>query len=99
MLFENSFFQTDEIKKWFAAEKISPNILLQTNQLSTMMSVISSGAAAGFAFRDLLGAYPHLVAVPMQEPMRIDVSLVRKKESHPFGAMRRFEDYILDNCF
>lgn len=94
VLFENSFFQTDEIKKWFAAQKITPQILLQTNQLSTMMSVISGGAAVGFAFRELLYAHPHLVPVPLQTPMCPRVSLVWNKNGFFFNAMKKFKDYI-----
>ena len=94
VLFENSFFQTDEIKKWFAAQKITPQILLQTNQLSTMMSVISGGAAVGFAFRELLYTHPHLVPVPLQTPMRPRVSLVWNKNGFFFNAMKKFKDYI-----
>jgi DNA-binding transcriptional LysR family regulator len=94
VLFENSFFQTDEIKKWFAAHKITPQILLQTNQLSTMMSVISGGAAVGFAFRELLFAHPHLVPLPLQDPIRPRVSLVWQKNGFFFSAMKKFKDYI-----
>ena len=94
VLFENSFFQTDEIKKWFAAQKITPQILLQTNQLSTMMSVISGGAAVGFAFHELLYTHPHLVPVPLQTPMRPRVSLVWNKNGFFFNAMKKFKDYI-----
>lgn len=94
VLFENSFFQTDEIKKWFAAHKITPQILLQTNQLSTMMSVISGGAAVGFAFRELIDTHPQLVPLPLQTPMRPRVSLVWQKNGFFFNAMKKFKDYI-----
>lgn len=99
VLFENSFFQTDEIKKWFAARKITPQILLQTNQLSTMMSVISGGAAVGFAFRELLDAHPHLVPVPLQTPMRPRVSLVWRKNAFFFNAMKKFKSYMESEHF
>ena len=95
VLFENSFFQTDAIKKWFAAQKITPRILLQTNQLSTMMSVISGNAAVGFAFRELLNAYPQLVPIPLQQPMQVSVSLVWSKNGHFFHAMKKFKDYLM----
>ena len=43
-----------EIKKWFARGDVKPNILLQTAQLSTMLSIISNQIAAGFMFRKLI---------------------------------------------
>lgn len=94
VLFENSFFQTDEIKRWFAAERVAPDILLQTNQLSTMMSVISGRAAVGFAFRALLQAHPHLTAIPLCKPIQASISLVWKKDGYSGNAMKRFREFI-----
>ena len=94
VLFENSFFQTDEIKKWFASERITPNILLQTNQLSTMMSVISGNAAIGFAFRALLQAHPLLVAIPLQDPIRASISIVWRKNAYSGNTMKRFREFV-----
>ena len=94
VLFENSFFQTDEIKKWFAARQVTPNILLQTNQLSTMMSVISGNAAVGFAFRALLHAHPNLAAISLQEPIRASISIVWQKNAYAGNAMKRFREFV-----
>ncbi|MBQ8249370.1 MAG: LysR family transcriptional regulator [Clostridia bacterium] len=94
VLFENSFFQTQEIKNRFAADKIEPNILLQTNQLSTLMSMISSGIAAGFMFRDLIKADAGLALIPLCEPMYIDVSLAWRRSSHQKYSMKALREYL-----
>lgn len=94
VLFENSFFQTEEIKKWFAYGGIKPNILLQTEQLSTMLSIISNHVAAGFMFRQLIEANPDFVPVSMQSPMYVDVSLVWKKGAYAFSSMQKFKEYM-----
>lgn len=96
VLFENSFFQTDEIKKWFACEKITPNIILQTKQLSTMLTMISNNVAAGFTFRELTKTNETFIAIPTKNPMYVDASLVWKKESYYFGCMEKFRKYIDD---
>ena len=94
VLFENSFFQTEKIKKWFACEKINPNIILQTNQLSTMLTMISNNVAAGFTFKELARTNEAFVAIPAENPMRADVSLVWKKDSYYFGCMEKFRKYV-----
>ncbi len=94
VLFENTFFQTGKIKKWFTAEKITPNIILQTKQLSTMLTMISSNTAAGFTFRELTKTNETFVAIPTELPMYADVNLVWKKDSYYFGTMEKFRKYI-----
>ncbi len=94
VLFENSFFQTGEIKRWFAAAGVEPDILLQTAQLSTMLSIISNNAAAGFMFRQLIENNPELVAIPTEKPLYVDVSLAWKQNAYMFSSMRQFKEYV-----
>lgn len=96
VLFENSFFQTDEIKKWFAYEKITPNIVLQTKQLSTMLTMILNNVAAGFTFRELTKTNEAFIAIPTKNPMYVDASLVWKKDSYYFSCMEKFRKYVDD---
>lgn len=94
VLFENSFFQTEKIKKWFAFEKIDPNIIMQTKQLSTMLTMISQNVAVGFAFREIAQINKSLVAIPCLTPMTADVCLVWNKNSYNFNSMEKFKNYI-----
>jgi len=94
VLFKNSFFQTAEIKKWFAMNKITPNVLLQTNQFSTLKNLISNNIAVGFLFRRLIDENENLAAIPMSPPLFIDVSLVYKRSTHIFSAMKSFLEYM-----
>ncbi|MBQ8309043.1 MAG: LysR family transcriptional regulator [Clostridia bacterium] len=96
VLFENSFFQTEEIKKWFAREEVTPNVLLQTEQLSTMLSMISNNIALGFMFRQLIEKQPNLIPVSIQTPIYVNVSLVWKKDAYFFSSMKRFKEYLTD---
>ena len=97
VLFENSFFQTEKIKKWFAEGGVTPDILLQTEQLSTMLSIISNNMAVGFMFKNLIDSNRDLVAVSIQSPMYMDVSLVWKKGTYAFSSMQKFKEYINEN--
>ena len=97
ILFKNSFFQTEEIKKWFAHAGIKPDILLQTEQLSTMQSIITHNIAVGFMFRKLIEGNTELSAIPLEHPMYVDVSLVWKKDTYFFYSMKKFREYIQRN--
>ncbi len=96
VLFANSFFQTEEIKKWFASCNIEPNIILQTEQLSTMMSIISNDIAVGFMFRQLIEKNMDMLPISMESPMYADVSLVWKKDAYFFNSMNKFKEYMIN---
>lgn len=94
VLFENSFFQTEKIKKWFSDGGVTPKIILQSEQLSTMLSIISNDIAAGFMFQQLIETRPGLVPIPTRDPILVDVSLVWKKNTYETGSMRKFSQYV-----
>lgn len=97
VLFKDNYFQTEEIKKWFAGEKVTPDILLQTDQLSTMTTVVRSGVAAGFAFRQTARKTEGIVCVKMEPPVYVDVSIVSKKDSYPLSAVKKLLEFVSDS--
>ena len=94
VLFDDGFFQTSEIKKWFNKGETVPEILMQTSQLSTMLSIISEGTAVGFAFRKLVEKNANIVSVPLVSPVEVDISLVWKKDKYFFSGMQRFKEFL-----
>jgi len=93
VLFENSFFQTDEIKRWFEKSGVEPKVLLQTEQLSTLLSIVSNNTAVGFIFKQLTEKRRDIISLPIQTPMYVDVSLVWKKDMYMFSSMKKFKEY------
>ena len=97
VLFENSFFQTEKIKKWFSDGKTEPSIIMQTKQLSTMVAMISQNVAVGFAFREIAQASDNLITIPCHTPMSAELCLVWKKNSYNFNSMEIFKNYIAES--
>lgn len=96
VLFENSFFQTEKIKKWFTDKETEPNIIMQTKQLSTMLTLIRQNVAAGFIFSELARSNKEFVSISADPPMYADVSLVWNKDSYNFDSMGKFKKYVQD---
>lgn len=94
VLFKNSFFQTELIKKSFSEYGIHPKILLQTEQLSNVLRLISNNVAAGFLFKPLTHEHPELVAIPMEKRLFADISLIWKKNTYMSDAMKSFAEYF-----
>lgn len=94
VLLNNSFFQTEEILRRFSQEKVTPKVMLQTDQLSTLQNMIKSGAAAGFLFRELIENQEGIQAVPLVPPIYVTVSLVYKKDSYISESMESFREFV-----
>lgn len=94
VLFKESFFQTERILDAFGREGVKPNILLQTSQLSTVRRLVAQNLAAGFLFRQLAGPAAEMVSVPLDPPMKAQVSLVWRGTDHLPGEHLRFIEQV-----
>ncbi len=97
VIFKDSFYHTEEIRKWFAVSKVVPDIILQTSQLSTIQSLVANDIAAGFMFSHLVNEDKDFKAISAEPKMNINISLVWKKESYFFAAMKKFREYVVKN--
>ena len=95
-LFKNSFFQTERIVKRYNQMGITPNILLDTAQVSTVLNMVSNGLAVGFVFEFLLKSAPELVGISLEPVMSTKVSLVWKASDHLSGNMNLFVKFVAD---
>lgn len=82
VLFKESFFQTERILEAFRREGVQANILLLTSQLSTVRRLVARNLAAGFLFRPLAGPEAEMLSIPLDPPMRTQVSLVWRGTDH-----------------
>lgn len=93
VLFKDGFFQSHEIKGWFLGAGIDPLVLVKTDQLSTMLKMISSNTAVGFLFQRMIPD-ADIAAVALEPSLAVDVSLVWKKDKLLFNSMKRFKEYL-----
>lgn len=89
VLFKNSFFQTERILERFKQSHYTPNIILNTAQVTTMQNMASCGLAVGFVFSFLLKSTTDLVGIPLNPPMRTQISLVWKQGEHLSSNMNQ----------
>ena len=99
VLFEDGFLHTEKIKRWFEMCGATPKILLQTSQLSTIVSIIREKTAVGFLFRELIFGHPELSARPLEAPMFTDVSFILKRGEYPTDALKRLSEFIKETKF
>lgn len=75
VLFSNSFFQTEQILDRFQSAGLVPNVLLQSNQLSTISQMIARNIAVGFVFNSVAYSMHDVVPIPLSPNMNFSVSL------------------------
>ncbi len=97
IMYKDGFFQSRKIKKWFADGEVKPYVLVTTNQLSTMIKLISSGTAVGFLFDKLLENEEGIESVPLDPPMVLRISLAWQKNRFLFSGMKRFKSFVEKN--
>lgn len=96
VMYKDGFFQSSEIKNWFSTALIEPNILMKTNQLSTMTKIISSNTAIGFLFENLTWENAEIVPIPLNPPITAKISLVWKKQNFSVGGIKRLKSFLKD---
>ena len=94
VLFKNSFFQTERILDEFARQSLTPHVLMNSSQLSTVQNMIANTAAIGFMFEFLLKSTPGIVGIPLDPPMITQVSLVWKNKKQPSTDLNNLIEFI-----
>ena len=94
VLFDDSFFQTYKIKKWFSSAGVEPDIIFQTQQLSTVQSVVADGVAAGFLFKALSKSNDDIKYISAKDRIYADISLVWKKDCYASEILQKFGEFV-----
>ena len=92
--FKEGFFQNGLIKSWFAKQNVCPNVLMKTDQLSTMLKIITSGTAIGFIFKKLLQTETNLNYYTLNPKITVNVSLIWKKNKFFSSGMKKFKHFL-----
>ena len=74
--FKEGFFQTHEIKSRFTKGGESPKILMETDQLSTMLSPMESGTAVGCLFEKLIEKESGVRAIRLEPKISVRIGLI-----------------------
>jgi len=94
IMFKNSFFQTNSLLERFRAAGLTPNVLLYTDQLSTINRMVARNIAVGFMFSRLSDTSTDIVSISLDPPMHVHVSLVWKNESQMTENLMQFVEYV-----
>jgi DNA-binding transcriptional LysR family regulator len=92
MLKEGSFLRHLVLQKLKAAN-IKPNIVLESNQIETIKGLTASGVGISFLLDFIVEDTLNIKALPMTEPIYVDVGLAWKKDRYISKAAQSFIDF------
>ncbi len=93
VFFQSSFSQHELVMRQFQAAGVQPRVLHETEQLSTVHSMVRSGAASGFLLRFLAESLPGVQWVRLDPPVPVEVSLAWDRRRKLTPDMRRLVNY------
>ena len=95
MLKEGSFLRQTILGK-LKDQNIAPNIVLESNQVVTIKGLVASGVGISFLLDMVLEDAPGITAIPLEEPIFVDVGLAWKKDRYISKAAQSFMDFCKD---
>ena len=95
MLKEGSFLRQTIFGK-LKEQSITPNIVLESNQVVTIKGLVASGVGISFLLDMVLEDAPGVKAIPLEEPLFVDVGLAWKKDRYISKAAQSFIDFRRD---
>ena len=95
MLKEGSFLRQTMLEKMKTAG-ITPNIVLESNQVVTIMGLVASGVGNAFLLDMIVHDTPGIKAVPLATPVFVDVGLAWKRDRYISRAAQSFIEFSKD---
>ncbi len=92
MLKEGSFLRQLILSK-LEDEGVKPNIVLESNQVGTLKGLVASGVGLAFLLDMVVEDTPGVKAIPLSDPLFVDVGLAWKKDRYISKAAQSFIDF------
>lgn len=92
MLKEGSFLRQTIFGK-LHEQNLTPNIILESNQVVTIKGLVASGVGISFLLDMVLEDAPGIHALPLEEPLFVDVGLAWKKDRYISKAAQAFIEF------
>jgi len=79
ILMKADAFQHPQIMNRFSELEFIPNVLVYSNQLTTIEYLVRNGNAGAFLFKEIVDARPDLVGIPLDVPIKIHIGIIWKR--------------------
>ena len=95
MLKKGSFLR-HRLQQKFKAASITPNVVLESNQIETIKGLVKNGVGIAFLLDFIVADTPGIKTLPLNEPVFVDIGLAWKKDRYISKAAQAFIDFCKD---
>lgn len=94
IMLKEGFYHNKVVRERYCHSKVKPNIIYYSNQLDTIKSFVKSNIGSAFLIREIVNHENDIKAIPLKNPIEINIGLVWKKDRYISSATRKFIDFL-----
>ncbi|WP_432663853.1 LysR family transcriptional regulator [Wukongibacter baidiensis] len=94
IMLKEGFYHRQKIMEHFKKHKISPNIVLSSNQLQTIKSLVVQGVGISFLLKEIVENDNRIVSLPLKKSMDVTIGLAWKRDRYLSNASKGFIKFI-----
>ncbi|MCI6888047.1 MAG: LysR family transcriptional regulator [Lachnospiraceae bacterium] len=94
VMLTDHYSQTRFLKRIFEAHGISPNVILYTHQVISILQFIKQNAAVGFLPEEYLEGNPDIIGFAMPDIPPASICMVWKKDPYHYSAVKKFTAFL-----
>ncbi|WP_425060105.1 HTH-type transcriptional regulator CynR [Sporomusa carbonis] len=94
ILLKEEFFHRRLVLNECSRHGFTPHVVFSSSQIETIKAMVSGNVGISFLMNMVVRNHPHLVSVPLAEPLAITIGLVWKKGKYLSKAAQAFIDFI-----
>lgn len=94
IMLKEGFYHREKIMEYFKKYRINPNIVLSSNQLQTIKSLVIQGIGISFLLKEIVENDTRIVSLPLEKSMKVTIGLAWKKDRYLSNASKGFIEFI-----
>ncbi|GAB6085395.1 LysR family transcriptional regulator [Alkaliphilus crotonatoxidans] len=97
IMLKEGFYHRKKIMDYFNSCGIKPNVILSSNQLETIKSVVSKGIGISLLLKEIIENDDRVIGRSLKQTIHIPIGLVWKRNRYLSNASKIFIDFIKDS--
>lgn len=94
IMLKEGFYHRQLLLDHFQKHSFNPNVILASNQLETIKSLVANGIGISFLLEDVIKGEGGIVGIPLNNHLYVSIGLVWKKGRYLSNAAQAFIDFI-----
>lgn len=94
LMLKEGFYHRQKVMEYFKKNNITPRIVLSSNQLETIKSLLINGVGISFLLKEIVENDKRIVSLSLKDPIDVEIGLAWKKDRYLSNAAKTFIEFI-----